>query len=137
MCDYVTYLSISFIYHATLQSYCHQLIIVDNSYRRIVFYRLSTTYLLIYTTPKTKTVESLISRLCHLMLETFETSTSVNQKQKSDITFLQETYSTPEIINEWKFQWREEMIPSHGLNHSTGVLVLINEQLQYEIKKIP
>ena len=37
MCDYVIYLSITFIYHATLQTYNHQLIIVDNSYKRIVF----------------------------------------------------------------------------------------------------
>ena len=85
---------------------------------------------------------SLISRLRHLMLEAFKTSTNVNPyshgltKQKSDITFLQETNSTPKIINDWKFQWRGEMIFSHGSNHSRGVLVLINEQLQYEINNI-
>ena len=32
VCDYVTFLSISFMYHATLQSYNHQLIIVDMEY---------------------------------------------------------------------------------------------------------
>lgn len=57
------------------------------------------------------------------------------EKQKSDITLLQETYSTPEILTDWKFQWRGEMIYSHGSNHSRGVLVLINEQLQFEFKK--
>ena len=57
------------------------------------------------------------------------------EKQKSDITFLQETYSTPEILTDWKFQWRGEMIYSHGSNHSRVVLVLINEQLQFELKK--
>ena len=56
------------------------------------------------------------------------------EKQKWDITFLQETYSTPEVVNDWKFQWLGEMILSHGSNHSRGVLVLINEQLQYEIR---
>ena len=56
------------------------------------------------------------------------------EKQKADITFLQETYSTPEILTDWKFQWRGEMIYSHGSNHSRGVLVLINEQLQFELK---
>ena len=56
------------------------------------------------------------------------------ERQKSDRTFLQETHSTPEIINDWKFQWRGEMILSHGPNHSREVLVLINEQLQHEIK---
>ena len=56
------------------------------------------------------------------------------EKQNSDITFLQETCSTPEIINEWKFQWRGEIILSHGSNHNRGVLILISEQLEYEIK---
>ena len=74
------------------------------------------------------------------MLEAFETSTNVNPYSHGKtkigycVTFLQETYSTPEIINEWKFQWRGEMILSHGSNHSRGVLVLFNEQLQYETK---
>ena len=57
------------------------------------------------------------------------------EKQKSDTAFLQETYSTPAIINDWKFQWRGEMIFSYGSNHSRGVLVLINDQLQYEMGK--
>ena len=52
------------------------------------------------------------------------------EKQKSDVTFLQDTYTTPEIINDWKFQWRGEMTFSHGSNHSRGVLALINMQLQ-------
>lgn len=54
------------------------------------------------------------------------------EKQKTDITFLQETYSTPEIISDWKFQWHGEMIFSHGSNHCERVLVLINNRLQYE-----
>ena len=76
------------------------------------------------------------------MLEAFETSTNVNPyshgltKQKSDLMFLQETNTTPEIINDWKFQWRGKMIFSHGSNQSRGVLVLITEQLQYEINNI-
>lgn len=52
--------------------------------------------------------------------------------QKADIVFLQETYSTPEVVNEWKFQYRGQMFHSHGSNHSRGVLVLINENLQFE-----
>ena len=56
------------------------------------------------------------------------------EKQKADIIFLQETYSTPEIITNWKFNWRGEMIYSHGSNHSRGVLVLIHQQLQFELK---
>ena len=56
------------------------------------------------------------------------------EKQKRDIKFIQETYSTPEIITDWKFQWRGEMFYSHGSNHSRGVLILINEQLRFELK---
>ena len=37
------------------------------------------------------------------------------EKQKTDITFIQETYSTPEIITDWKFQWRRGMFFSHGI----------------------
>ena len=45
-------------------------------------------------------------------------------KQKADITFLQETYSTPEIVNDWKFQWRGDMLfkpwlqPQQGSSYS-------------------
>ena len=58
------------------------------------------------------------------------------EKQKADIVFLQETYSTPEVVNEWKFQYRGQMFHSHGSNHSRGVLVLINENLQFEVKNL-
>ena len=56
------------------------------------------------------------------------------EKQKTGITFIQETYSTLEIVIDWKFQWCGEMFYSHGSNHSRGVLVLGNEQLQFELK---
>ena len=55
------------------------------------------------------------------------------EKQKADIAFLQETYSTPEVVNEWKFQYRGQMFYSHGSNHSRGVLVLISETLQFDL----
>ena len=58
------------------------------------------------------------------------------EKQKADIVFLQETYSTPEVVNEWKFQYRGQMFHSHGSNHSRRVLVLINENLQFEVKNL-
>ena len=44
------------------------------------------------------------------------------RKQKADITFLQETYSTPEIVKVLKFQWPGDMLFSHDSNHSKGVL---------------
>ena len=48
--------------------------------------------------------------------------------------FLQETYSTPDIENEWKFQWQGKMLFAHGTNHTRGVLILFNNELHFEIK---
>ena len=31
-------------------------------------------------------------------------------------------YSTPEIVDEWKFQWHGNIYYSHGTNHSKGEL---------------
>ena len=58
-------------------------------------------------------------------------------KDKADIIFLQETYSTPEVENVWKSQWRGELIFSHGsdcVEHSRGVLILVKEGLDCELK---
>ena len=38
----------------------------------------------------------------------------------ADIIFLQETYSTRDIENIWRKQWKDEMFFSHGSNHSRG-----------------
>ena len=46
------------------------------------------------------------------------------------------SYSTPEVVNKWKFHYRGKMFHSHGSNHSRGVLVLINENLQFEVKNL-
>ena len=51
------------------------------------------------------------------------------RNQKADISFLQETYSTPDVFDSWKFQWPGDMYYSHGSNHSKGVLVLIRIQI--------
>ena len=50
-----------------------------------------------------------------------------------DIIFLQETYSTRDIENIWRKQWKGEMFFSHGSNHSRGVLVLIKNNLDFKI----
>ena len=47
---------------------------------------------------------------------------------------MQETYSTPEIVDEWKFQWYGNMYYSHGTNHCKGVLILVSDKLQFELK---
>ena len=38
----------------------------------------------------------------------------------ADIFFLQETYSTRDIENIWRKQWKGEVFFSHGSNHSRG-----------------
>ena len=58
------------------------------------------------------------------------------QKQKVDIIFLQETYSTKEVENNWKCQWKGPMFFAHGSNHSCGVLVLVRDSLEFEMKSI-
>ena len=58
------------------------------------------------------------------------------KKKKADIIFLQETYSTADVINSWKYQWPGDMCYSHATNHSKGVLVLVNKSLQFELEKV-
>ena len=57
-------------------------------------------------------------------------------KQKADIAFLQETYSSREIENQWKFQWKGKMLFAHGTNHSKGVLILFSDDSQIDIKNV-
>ena len=55
-------------------------------------------------------------------------------KDKPDIIFLQETYSTPEVENIWKSQWRGDIHFSHGLEHSRGVMILVKAGFDCEFK---
>ena len=57
-------------------------------------------------------------------------------KQKADIVFLQETYSTFQDENFWKTQWKGRMLFSHGSNHSKGALILVRQGLDFEQKTI-
>ena len=45
-------------------------------------------------------------------------------KQRANIVFLQETYSTVEVEATWNTQWKGKKFYAHGTNHSCGVLVL-------------
>ena len=58
-------------------------------------------------------------------------------KDKADIIFLQETYSTPEVGNTWKSQWRGYLFFCHGCEHSRGVITLVKEGLdcKFEVCK--
>ena len=53
----------------------------------------------------------------------------------ADIIFLQETYSTGNIENIWRKQWKGEMFFLHGSNNSSGVLVLIKDNLDFRYSK--
>ena len=70
-------------------------------------------------------------------IRTFEKRKSVFNwltKQNSDIYFLQETYSTEEIENQWKKQWFGDIYFAHGSNHSRGVAILIRKSFDFKLK---
>ena len=56
-------------------------------------------------------------------------------KSQADICFLQETYSTPEVVNTWKKQWkaRRYLFLSHGSSHSKGTMILVKEQFDFQL----
>ena len=55
-------------------------------------------------------------------------------KDKAEIVFLQETYSSPDVENIWKTQWKGDLYFAHGSEHSRGVLILVKERLNFELK---
>ena len=55
-------------------------------------------------------------------------------KQNADICFLQETYSTIDVVNQWRKQWPGEAFFAHGSNHSRGVAILIRKSLDFKTK---
>ncbi|CAH3176996.1 unnamed protein product [Porites lobata] len=52
-------------------------------------------------------------------------------KSKSDIRFLQETYSTSEVELAWKSQWRGDVLFSYGSEHSRGVMILVKRKREF------
>ena len=52
---------------------------------------------------------------------------------EANICFLQETYSTQEVENIWRKQWKGNMFFSHGSGHSRGVLVLVRNNLDFQM----
>ena len=54
-------------------------------------------------------------------------------KQKADIIFLQETYSTKEVEVIWKTQFKGKIFYSHGNNHSRGVMILVRNDLDLNL----
>ena len=63
-----------------------------------------------------------------------ERAFSIGWRDLLRISFLQETYSTSEVENIWKKQWKGDMFFSHGTGHSKGVLILVKEQLDFQLQ---
>ena len=58
------------------------------------------------------------------------------KSEKSDIIFLQETYSTSEGQDIWTTQWQGKLFFSHGTCHSCGVMVLVRGDLDFNLTSI-
>ena len=76
----------------------------------------------------------------HLTLGEFELLRSERRsfngcpKDKAEVVFLQETYSSPDVENVWKTQWKGDLYFAHGSEHSRDVLILVKERLNFELK---
>jgi exonuclease III len=57
------------------------------------------------------------------------------KRRSPDIIFLQETFSTKKVEKVWKTEWKGDMYFSHGSNHSKGVAILINPNVDYDVKE--
>ena len=56
-------------------------------------------------------------------------------QQKSDVIFLQETYSSTQTIKLWESEWGGKILASHGSTHSRGVMILFKPRLDVTIEK--
>ena len=57
-------------------------------------------------------------------------------ERRYDITFLQETYSTADVEDFWRTQWRGKLFFAHGSNHSCGVMILVRSDLDFNPRTI-
>ena len=58
-------------------------------------------------------------------------------QQKSEIIFLQETYSSLDTIGRWGTEWGDKTVSSHGSSHSRGVMIHFKPRLDVNIEKFP
>lgn len=58
------------------------------------------------------------------------------KKNKYDLCFLQETYSSQETECIWKNEWGGQIVFSHGGGHSRGILILIKPGLDAKVTSI-
>ena len=57
-------------------------------------------------------------------------------ERKYDIIFLQETYSTAEVEDIWKTQWRGKLHFAQGSNRSCRVMILVRSDLDLDLKSV-
>ena len=57
-------------------------------------------------------------------------------ERRYDIIFLQETYSTVDVEDIWRTQWRGKLFFAHGSNHSCGVMILVKSDLDFNPRTI-
>ena len=55
------------------------------------------------------------------------------KKKKANVLLLQETHSTPEVIEKWNSQWGGETYYSHGNTESRGVAIFIDKHFDYTV----
>ena len=58
------------------------------------------------------------------------------KKNKFDICFLQETYSTKDVENIWKNEWGGNILFSHGTSNSRGAMILIRPGFDAKIAQV-
>ena len=57
-------------------------------------------------------------------------------ERRYDIIFRQETYSTVDVQDIWRTQWRGKLFFAHGSNHSCGVMILVRSDLDFNPRTI-
>ena len=57
-------------------------------------------------------------------------------RRSPDIILLQETFSVDIVERKWRCEWKDysDMYFSHGSNHSKGVMILLKQHLDYDVK---
>ena len=53
------------------------------------------------------------------------------EEKQADVIFLQETFSSPDIVSTWASEWNGELFFSHGSVHSGGVMIMIKRNVEY------
>ena len=56
-----------------------------------------------------------------------------SRKNRFDITFFQETYSSESDESQWINEWSGKIMFSHGTNHSKGTMILFRPGFDFKI----